>query len=88
MTLINSTITTGGTAQTVFTPDPNRVMVAWMIRNESAGDLRVTDNGDIPAISVGILIRAGEAYEEVRPGRGPLQIWGAATSQAFSGRVW
>ncbi len=88
MTMINSTITAGGTEQTIFTPDANRPMVAWMVRNESSGDLRVTDNGTAPATSTGILIKTGEAYEEVRPGRGPLKIWGATTSQAFSAKVW
>lgn len=86
MTYINSTITVGGTSQDVYTPD--RVLAAWTVRNESTGDLRVTDNGSTPAIAAGILIRAGEAYYEDKPGRGTIKIWGATTGQAFSGRAY
>jgi hypothetical protein len=80
MPIFNGTITSGGTAQLVV-----GACTSYFIRNESTGDLRITDDGQIPSSSLGILLPAGESISDDRPS-GPLQIWGATTLQAFSGK--
>ena len=83
MAIQNKTITTGGLAQDI-TPG---VCGVFEIRNESAGDLRITWDGQTPSSTTGFLLRTGEAYSRDKPCFGQLRVWGATTGQAFSVEV-
>lgn len=80
------TITTGGTAQTLYAGSSAIRMVA--IQNNSAGALTVSFEGATPDVSGPLIIPAG-AYFSTPPGM-PLgtagRIWGATTAQAYT--IW
>ena len=81
-THISSTITTGGTAQTLLAATPKKF---FYIRNTSAGDLRITYNGVTPTASIGQLLKTGEAWENPDHWcpQDIIKIWGATTAQAY-----
>ena len=81
-THINSAITTGGTAQTLLVATPKKF---FYVRNTSEGDLRLTYNGVTPSISVGQLLKTGEAWENPDHWcpQEIIKVWGATTAQSF-----
>jgi len=81
-THINSSITAGGTAQTLLAAGERSY---FYVRNTSAGDLRVTFDGATPSVSVGLLLKTGEAWENPSHWcpQAIIKVWGATTSQAY-----
>lgn len=82
-THINSTITTGGTAQTLQAATARKY---FYVRNTSAGDLRLTFDGTTtPAAAVGLLLKTGEAWESPSHWvpQALIKVWGATTAQAY-----
>lgn len=86
---ISGTITTGGTAQTLVGPNPDRR--GFKIFNASNGDLWINDCGAAAVqASPSERIPAGATYISEIGGatvRG-ISIIGATTAQAFTAREW
>lgn len=91
MKSISGTITSGGTAQTLYDPQ-GQPYKGWWIRNYgTASSIWVTENGTAVAAQPSIEVRAGELYES--PPNAPLftetlSIICSTTSVAFAARVW
>lgn len=81
-----STITAGGTAQTLYAASSALEMVA--IQNNSVGVLTVSFEGATPDATGPLVIPAGSYFST--PPNMPLgtaaKIWGATTAQAYT--VW
>lgn len=84
----SGTITTGGTAQSLF--PANLVRQGGLIQNLSASDLWVNDLGAAAATQPSIRVPPGALYEwplHAVPVTA-VSIFGATTGQAFSAREW
>jgi hypothetical protein len=85
---ISGTITLGGTAQTISTANPGRT--GYLIRNNSAVSLWVSDLTTAVQSQPSLEIKAGELWEtplNYKP-IGAISIIGSTTSQAFTAREW
>lgn len=82
LTSLGSTITTGGTAQTLASS--NSARVGLMVQNTSTGELRVNPWGAASA-SAGYKVGADQLLVLDAPhcGVGAISIWGATTGQTF-----
>jgi hypothetical protein len=84
----SGTITTGGTAQILF----GGIVPAngWLVCNNSAGALYISDVGTASAGGSAIQVAAGATF--VTPSGykppGAVSIFGATTGQAFAARRW
>ena len=87
----SSTITTGGTAQTLFAAAAERR--GYTVQNLSSGNLYINDVGGTAvttAAGSSFTLAPGALYESPDGGR-PTQaisIIGATTGQAFAAREW
>lgn len=87
----SGTITTGGTAQTLFAAAAERR--GYSVQNLSSGNLYINDVGGTAvttATGASFTLTPGSMYESPQQGR-PTQaisIIGATTSQAFAAREW
>ena len=82
LTPASGTITTGGTAQTLFAANPNRSYL--FVQNTSANLMTVTVTGTTPSATVGIALPQYAAYEATSAvSTGPIQVWSATTGGTF-----
>lgn len=82
----SGTITAGGTAQQLIGPRAGRR--GYLMQNLSSGDLYISDAGTAAAAQPSFKVVAGALFE-TPPGYvydGPVSVFGATTSQAFSAR--
>ncbi len=81
-------ITTGGSAQTLFTA--NNLRVGFWVQNLSVADLYIRDFVDATGGAGDIKIAAGALYET--PVNSPVKdnytIYGGSTGQAFTYKEW
>jgi hypothetical protein len=77
----SSTITTGGSAQTLMAANPQRSF--FYIQNDSAGDLRVNPFAAASA-TAGIRLEPGALLRwDVKTPTGAISVFGATTGQRF-----
>lgn len=82
LTPVIGTITTGGTAQTVFAANPLRSYL--LIQNTSPNLMMLTLTGSTPSATVGIALPQYAGYEATSAvPNGPIQIWCATTGSTF-----
>jgi hypothetical protein len=79
-----ATITTGGTAQTLFAANSGRM--GWSIQNTSNDDLYVNDLGT--ATTASYRVAAGAEYNPNSVNSSAISILGATTGQSFVAREW
>lgn len=84
----NGTITAGGFAQQLL--GASSIRKGFFVQNNSSANLAVSLQGSTPSAAGPVLIPAGQLFSTPpgMPVPGPVQIWGATTSQAFSWADW
>ena len=94
MNNLSTTITTGGTAQSLSAAKGGSIRKGWSVYNSSAGDLYVSDVGTA-SVSDGLSYKVGPgAMLAINPqdsnsvSQGAISIVGATTGQTFVAREW
>lgn len=80
----SSTITTGGTAQTVFPANPSRRLLIVQNTDDNEGLSVTLTSAETPSATVGLVIAPGQGIRLQGPApTGIIRVWGATTGNRF-----